>query len=162
MVIHQKFLRHPFILPFIQIHILQGIVDPLCRQHRHLFTQAQIQFPAVRRWRYVDTFLIKSVNDRLHGNVAGQIPVIFSPFPSGVQVTEQTVEHHMKKYPVDMDSATLIHGKYPLRTIIDHKPIRSHGWKGRICLKTKAAESQIQIVHIQIQFISGIGKDLGT
>ena len=110
-----------------QIHILQGIVDPLCRQHRHLFTQTQIQFPAVRRWRYVDTFLIKSVNDRLHGNVAGQIPVIFSPFPSGVQMTEQAVEHHMEKCPVDMDSATLIHGKYPLRAIIDHKPIRSHG-----------------------------------
>ena len=126
MVIHQKFLRHPFILPFIQIHILQGIVDPFCRQHRHLFTQAQIQFPAVRRWRYVDTFLIKSVNDRLHGNVAGQIPVIFSPFPSGIQMTEQAVEHHMEKCPVDMDSATLIHGKYPLRAIIDHKPIRSH------------------------------------
>ena len=110
----------------------------------------------------MDAFFVKSVDDRFHGNIAGQVPVIAGSLFSVVQMAEQTVKHHVEVSPVYINSPPAVKTAQMVRIIIDQSSVGPQPCHGRVRLKSQTAERQIQKMHIQVQFVAGTGKNPGT
>ena len=94
------------------------------------------------------TFFVQPVYDGFHGNVAGQIPVLPRPLPPSIQMAEKTVEDHMEIRPVYINAASAVEYTQIIGIVVNSIPVSSHRSHGRIRLKGKAAEGNVQKMHI--------------
>ena len=107
-------------------------------------------------------FLVHAVDDGLHGDVAGQVPVVLRPLSPGIQVAEQAVEHHVQIGAVHIDPPPPVQSHQVLRPVKDPVAVGAHPGAAGVRLKGQAAEGHVQEPHIHIKFISRVGENLSA
>ena len=87
----------------------------------------------------MNTFFIETVNNGFHSYVTCQIPIYLFSLSFCVQMTKQTVEHHMKIHSVYINSALAVQFAESLWLIVNHVSVRSCAKNRSIGCKAKAA-----------------------
>ena len=145
-------LRELHLLEVIPLSFYKILVDPLCSQNMDLLLQSAVPFLTVFRRQLRHCPVFHRINDRIHSDIAGQIPEFpVLLFPCGEHMAEDTVEDHMQIGAVQKPRAVHVELEEIIGVKADHGGIRPDKGRGQIHDPSQAVQGRAQKAHGEIE-----------